>query len=74
MQVDKGDKQKMMKEYALSIIDNTTSYMQLAEVVRNYELKNVHYSMFPFFNEISSEDYLTFIGDFYSTIHTFPLK
>lgn len=44
-----------MKEYARLIIGNaTTSSIQLEEKVKNYKLKNINYSMLPYFYGIPS--------------------
>ena len=57
-----GERHMVMKEYARPIIGTAISYIQLSEVARNYELKNVHFTM------------LIFIRDFYGTVQTFPLQ
>ena len=50
------------------------SCIQLGEAVRNYEMKNVHFTMLPSFYGIPNEDPLIFIRDFYATMQTFPLQ
>ena len=50
------------------------SCIQLGEAARNYELKNVHFTMFPSFYGIPNEDLLIFIRDFYATVQTFSLQ
>ena len=50
------------------------SCIQLNEAARNYELKNVHFTMLSFFYGIANEDPLIFIQDFYAIVQTFPLQ
>ena len=69
-----GERQLVMKEYARPIINTVVSCIQLGEAARNYELKNIHFTMFPSFYDIPNEDPLIFIRDFYATIQTFPLQ
>ncbi|KAL5840746.1 hypothetical protein ACOSQ4_013354 [Xanthoceras sorbifolium] len=59
--------------YALPIIEASPSCILLDELSRNYELKNIHFNMLPFFYGTASEDPLTFMREFYSIITTFPL-
>ena len=73
-EIEMGARQPMMKEFARPIIGTATSCIRLEEAARNYELKNIHYSMLPSFYGIPNEDPLNFIRDFYSTIQTFPLQ
>ena len=63
-----GERQLVMKEYAWLIIGTTMSCIQLGEAARNYELKNVHFTMLPSFYGIPNEASLIFIRDFYATI------
>ena len=63
-----------MKEYCRPIIVTTMSYIQLGEATQNYELKNVHFTMFPSFYGILNEDPLIFIQDFYVTVQKFQLQ
>ena len=69
-----GGRQLVMKEYARPIIGTVVSYIQLSEAARNYELKNVQFTMLPSFYGIPNEDPLIFIWDFYATVLTFPLQ
>ena len=63
-----------MKEYAQPIIGIVVSCIQLGEAARNYELKNVHFTMLRSIYGIPNEDPLIFIRDFYATVQTFPLQ
>ena len=63
-----------MKEYARPIIGTVVSCIQLGEAARNYELKNVNFTMLSSFYGIRNEDPLIFIRDFYATVQTFPLQ
>ena len=65
---------QLIKEYARLIIGTTLSCIQLGEAARNYEPKNVHFTMLPSFYDIPNEDLLIFMRDFYVTLHTFPLQ
>ena len=69
-----GERQLVMKEYARPIISTIMSCIQLGEVAHNYELKNVHFTMLPYFYGISNEDPLIFIWDFYATVQIFLLQ
>lgn len=62
-----------MKGYAKPIIVTTTASIILGEVERNYELKNIQYSMFSSLYGISIKVRLPFIRDFCSIVNTFPL-
>ncbi|KAL5781231.1 hypothetical protein ACOSP7_006260 [Xanthoceras sorbifolium] len=64
---------QVMRDYALPFIENSPSCILLDELSRNYELKNIHFNMLPFFHRAASEDPLTFMREFYSIITTFPL-
>ena len=48
--------------------------IRLSESARNYELKTLHFNMLPSFHGLPSEDPLSFIREFFSTIQTFPLQ
>ena len=50
------------------------SCIQLGDTTRNYELKNVHFTILPSFYDIPNEDTLIFIQDFYAIVQTFPLQ
>ena len=50
------------------------SCIQLGEATRNYELKNVHFTLLPSFYGIPNEDPLIFIRDFYAIVQTFSLQ
>ncbi|KAL5789649.1 hypothetical protein ACOSQ2_004537 [Xanthoceras sorbifolium] len=63
----------VMQDYALPVIETSPSCILLDELSRNYELKNIHFNMLPFFHGPASEDPLTFMREFYSLIMTFPL-
>ena len=63
-----------MKEYARPIIGTVVSCIQLGDAARNYEFKNVHFTMLPSFCSILNEDPLIFLRDFYATVQTFPLQ
>ena len=69
-----GGKKLVMKEYARPIIGIAVSCIQLGEAARNYELKNINFTMFQSFYDIPNEDPLIFILDFYATVQTFPLQ
>ena len=69
-----GERQLVMKEYACPIIGTTVSCIQLGDATRNYEVKNVHFTMLPSFYGIPNEDLLIFIRDFYPNVQTFPLQ
>ena len=69
-----GDQQVVMKEYARPIINIVVSCIQLGDAARNYELKNVHFTILPSFYDIPNEDPLIFIWDFYAIVQTFPLQ
>ena len=69
-----GERQLVMKEYARPIISTVVSCIQLGEVARNYELKNVHFTMLLSFYGIPNEDSLIFIQDFYAIVQTFALQ
>lgn len=62
-----------MKEYARPVIGTATAAIQLGQAARNYELKNLHFSMLPSFYGLPNEDSLSFIKDFYSTVQNIPL-
>ncbi|KAL5835459.1 hypothetical protein ACOSQ4_014956 [Xanthoceras sorbifolium] len=64
----------VMRDYALPVIETSPSCILLDEMSRNYELKNIHFNMLPFFHGAASEDPLTFMWEFYSIITTFPLQ
>lgn len=56
--------------YTLPIIGNPIC-IQLEEVVRKYELKNIYYFLLPSFHGIHNEDPLNFIREFYFTVQKF---
>ncbi|KAL5834414.1 hypothetical protein ACOSQ4_013911 [Xanthoceras sorbifolium] len=64
----------VMRDYALPVIETSPSCILLDEMSRNYELKNIHFNMLPYFHGAASEDPLTFMREFYSIITTFPLQ
>ncbi|KAL5846151.1 hypothetical protein ACOSQ3_009675 [Xanthoceras sorbifolium] len=64
----------VMRDYALPVIETSLSCILLDEMFRNYELKNIHFNMLPFFHGAASEVPLTFMREFYSIITTFPLQ
>ncbi|KAL5856894.1 hypothetical protein ACOSQ3_004352 [Xanthoceras sorbifolium] len=64
----------VMRDYALPVIETFPSCILLDEMSRNYELKNIHFNMLPYFHRVTSEDPLTFMREFYSIITTFPLQ
>ena len=66
-------RQMMMRDYARPVIGTIASNIVLGKAVRNYDLKNIHYNMLPSFHGMPSEDPLSFMRDFYSTLQTFPL-
>ena len=72
--VASGDRQLVMKESARPIICTLVSCIQLGDATPNYELKNVHFTMLSSFYDISNEDPLIFIQDFYAMVQTFPLQ
>ena len=55
------------------VIGASRSCIRLGDGARNYELKAIHFSMLPTFHGLQSEDALTFLKEFYTTIQTFPL-
>lgn len=63
-----------MREFPRPIIGPSTSCITLSDAARNYELKGIHYNMLPSFYELSNEDPLNFIRDFYGTVQNFPLR
>ncbi|KAL5747026.1 hypothetical protein ACOSQ2_024323 [Xanthoceras sorbifolium] len=65
---------RVMRDFALPIIKTSPSCILLDDVSRNYELKNIHFNMLPSFHGLASEDLLTFMREFYSTIQSFPLQ
>ncbi|KAL5855120.1 hypothetical protein ACOSQ4_004922 [Xanthoceras sorbifolium] len=81
--VDKADRIQMqnqheepatppvMRDYALPVTETSPSCILLDEMSRNYELKNIHFNMLPFFHGATSEDPLTFVREFYSIITNF---
>ncbi|KAL5856319.1 hypothetical protein ACOSQ3_003777 [Xanthoceras sorbifolium] len=64
----------VMRDYALPVIETSPSCILLDEMSRNYELKNIHFNMLPYFHGAAGEDPLTFMREFYSIITTFPLQ
>ena len=68
------ERQLVMKEYARPIISTVVSCIQLGEASRNYELKNIHFTLLSSFYGIPNEDSLIFTWDFYAIVQTFPLQ
>ena len=62
-----------IREIQRPVIGTSLSCIRLSQVARNYELKSIHFSMLPTFHGLQSEDALTFLKEFYTTIQTFPL-
>lgn len=73
MQEEVHGRPLMMRDYAMPIIGLIASSIVLGEAAINYDLKDIHYNMLPAFHGLPSEDPLTFMRDFYSTLQTFPL-
>ena len=65
--------QMTMREIQTPLIGTSPSYIRLSPAARNYELKNIHFIMLPSFHALPSEDPLTFLREFYTTVQTFPL-
>ncbi|KAL5831447.1 hypothetical protein ACOSQ4_016801 [Xanthoceras sorbifolium] len=74
MEHTEGIVQRVMRDFTLPVIETSPSCILLNDLFRNYELKNIHFSMLPYFHGIAAEDLLTFMCKFYSTIHSFPLQ
>ncbi|KAL5789432.1 hypothetical protein ACOSQ2_004320 [Xanthoceras sorbifolium] len=53
----------VMRDYALPVIETSPSCILLDELSRNYELKNIHFNMLPFFHGAASEDPLKFMRE-----------
>ena len=62
-----------LRDIQRPVIGTSPSCIRLSPAARNYELKNIHFNMLPSFNGLPSEDPLTFLREFYTTIQTFPL-
>ncbi|KAL5789840.1 hypothetical protein ACOSQ2_004728 [Xanthoceras sorbifolium] len=65
---------RVMLDFALPIIETSPSCILPDHLSRNYELKNIHFKMLPLFHGFAVDDPLTFMREFYSTIHSFPLQ
>ena len=63
-----------LRDIQRPVIGTSPSCIRLSAAARNYELKNIHFSMLPSFHGLPSEDPLTFVREFYTTIQTFPLN
>ncbi|KAL5798915.1 hypothetical protein ACOSQ2_003735 [Xanthoceras sorbifolium] len=74
MEHTEGVVQRVMRDFALPVIETSPSYILLDDLSRNYELKNIHFNMLPSFHDIAAEDPLTFMREFHSTSHSFPLQ
>ena len=55
------------------MIGGSPSCIQLSLAARNYELKNIHFTMLPSFYGLPLEDPLTFLRESYTIIQTFPI-
>lgn len=64
---------QMMSDFACPVVEPSLLCIELSQAARNYELKNLHFSMIPSFNGMTEEDPLSFIRDFYSTVQEFLL-
>ena len=73
MEENQPMRETTMKEFARPVIGTATAAIQLGEAARNYDLKNIHFSMLPSFYGLPNEDSLSFMRDFYATVQTFPL-
>ena len=62
-----------LRDIQRPVIGTSPSCIRLSAAARNYELKGIHFNMLPSFNGLPSEDPLTFLREFYTTIQTFPL-
>ena len=62
-----------MRDIQRLVIGASPSCIRLGDAARNYELKAIHFNMLPSFHGLPSEDALTFLREFYTTIQTFPL-
>ena len=62
-----------MREIQRPVIGVSPSCIWLSPAVRNYEVKNIHFTMLPSFHGLPSKDPLTFLREFSTTIQTFPL-
>nr|GLL27316.1 uncharacterized protein LOC109169442 [Ipomoea trifida] len=65
---------RLMKDFGRPQVGASPSCIVLTDVVRNYELKTVHYNQLPSFHGSASDDALTFIRDFYGIVQHFPLN
>ena len=61
------------REIQKPVIGASPSCIRLSPVARNYELKNIHFTMLPSFHGLLLDDLLTFLREFYTTVQTFPL-
>ncbi|KAL5739398.1 hypothetical protein ACOSQ2_028578 [Xanthoceras sorbifolium] len=48
----------VMRDYALPVIETSPSCILLDELSRNYELKNIHFNMLPFFHGDMAKQWL----------------
>ena len=62
-----------LMEIQRSVRGASPSCIHLSLATRNYELKSIHFSMLHSLHGLPSEDPLTFLREFYTTIQTFPL-
>ena len=62
-----------LRDIQRPVIGASPSCIRLTPAARNYELKSIHFNMLPSFHGLPSEDPLTFLKEFYTTIQTFPL-
>ncbi|KAL5808359.1 hypothetical protein ACOSQ3_029050 [Xanthoceras sorbifolium] len=48
----------VMRDYALPVIETSPSCILLDEISRNYELKNIHFNMLPYFHGAAAKQWL----------------